>query len=300
MKRIHCFFFAFLAHVFATVAIGQADTEFTRVEDVIYGRKHGVALTLDILRPEKSNGHGVIFIVSGGWYSAKRAIRPKAYSEFLDRGYTLFAVVHGSQPKFQIPEIEKDIHRAARFIRHNARKYGINPDKLGVTGGSAGGHRSLMLATRGAAGDAQDKDKVERESSVVQAVACFFPPTDFLNYGREGEDAVGVGTLKNYKAAFGPTIATVEGRQRLGRAISPVNFVSEKTPPVLIIHGNADNLVPIQQAEVFLKKCEENGVLSKLVTRDGKGHGWKGIDQDMLVLADWFDVHLRGKALDSK
>jgi len=273
----------------------QDAAKFTRVEDIIYGRKHGVALTLDMLRPAEPNGLGVIFIVSGGWYSAKRAINPQFLGGFVERGYTVFAVLHGSQPKFQIAEIDKDIHRAVRFIRHNAGKFSVDPDRLGVSGASAGGHLSLLLATRGDEGVKDAKDPVDRESSAVQAVACFFPPTDFLNYGKPGEDAVGVGTLADYNAAFGPMIRTAQGRQLLGRAISPINFVSEKTPPILIVHGDADVLVPIQQAESFLKKCEEKKVPTMLIRREGKGHGWPGMDKEMEVLAGWFDQHLKAR-----
>lgn len=300
MKRTRLFLISAWSLLLATNALCQTEIGFTRVEDVIYGRKHGMALTMDVLRPVKPNGYGVIYVVSGGWYSAKTAIRPLVHSAFLERGYTLFAVLHGSQPKFQIPEIEKDMHRAVRFIRHHAKEYGIHPDKLGVTGGSAGGHLSLMLATRGAAGNPKAKDPVDRESSAVQAVACFFPPTDFLNYGKEGEDAVGVGILSNYSAAFGRMIGTEKGRQMMGRAISPVNYVSMKTPPVLIVHGDADTLVPIQQAEIFTKKCAENGVPSKLITREGKAHGWPEMGDDMPLMADWFDRHLGGATPDSK
>jgi len=157
---------------------------FTRTEDVIYGHKGGVALTLDLFQPEKPNGIGIIFVVSGGWFSSREAIYPAAYQPLLDRGYTVFAVVHGSQPKYTIPEIMQDMHRAVRFIRYNAARYGINPDKLGVIGGSAGGHLSLILGTGAGAGtNSNAKDPVDRVSSAVQCVVAFFPPTDFLNYG---------------------------------------------------------------------------------------------------------------------
>jgi len=279
----------------ALAGFAQDAAKFTRVEDIIYGRKHGLALTLDMLRPAEPNGLGVVFIVSGGWYSAKRAINPQFLNGFVKRGYTVFAVVHGSQPKFQIAEIDKDIHRAVRFIRHNAAKFGVDPDKRGVSGASAGGHLSLLLATRGDAGNSDAEDPVDQEPSAVQAVACFFPPTDFLNYGKPGEDAVGVGILADYNAAFGPMIRTAQGRKLLGRAISPINFVTEKTPPVLIVHGDADSLVPIQQAESFLKKCEEKNVPTMLIRRAGKAHGWPGMEKEMEVLAGWFDQHLKTK-----
>jgi acetyl esterase/lipase len=214
---------------------------------------------------------------------------------FLDRGYTVFAVVHGSQPKFAIPEIVQDIHRAVRFVRFHSAQYGIHPDRLGITGASAGGHLSLTLGTQGAPGKSDAKDPIDRESSAVQAVACFFPPTDFLNYGAAGVDAVGVGILAAFKPAFGAPAETPEGRRSLGREISPVNFVSSQLPPILIIHGDADTLVPIQQAESFVKKAQESGAKNvKLIVRAGKQHGWPEIGTDLPLFADWFDEHLRG------
>ena len=77
-------------------------------------------------------------MVSGGWFSAKEAVNVAFYKAFLDRGYTVFAVVHGSQPKFTIPEVTQDIHRAIRYIRTNAAKWSVNPDKFGISGASAG------------------------------------------------------------------------------------------------------------------------------------------------------------------
>ena len=199
----------FLTLAFAFLLIGPARSEnaptFTRTEDVVYGRKFGVALTLDVIQPVKANGYGIVFMVSGGWFSSHDNINPGYVTRPTSTAATrCFAVVHGSQPKFTIPEIEPDIHRAIRFIRHNAQKWNVNPDHLGITGGSAGGHLSLTMGTQGGPGHKDAKDPVDRESSAVQAVACFFPPTDFLNYGTPGEDAVGVGTLKDYKPAFGP------------------------------------------------------------------------------------------------
>ncbi|MBI3877500.1 MAG: alpha/beta hydrolase, partial [Verrucomicrobia bacterium] len=222
MKRIS--FLLLLLGAFACLPLhAQTTNNFKRTEDVIYARKFGVALTMDVFQPDKPNGCAVIYMVSGGWYSSKEAINPSAYRPFLDRGYTVFAVVHGSQPKFTIPEVTADVHRAVRFIRHNAARWGVDPDKFGVSGGSAGGHLSLMLGT-GAGKDwpatgapqpgwrvpQQKKDAIDGESSAVQAVACFFPPTDFLNYGQPGEDAVGVGTLKDFKPAFGSRTDTPE------------------------------------------------------------------------------------------
>ena len=91
--------------VLAGVVRAQDAPEFSRQEDIVYGRKYGMALTLDVLTPKTPNGIGVIAVRSGGWFSARELIPPEVLAEFLKRGYTVFAVVHGSQPRFTIPEI---------------------------------------------------------------------------------------------------------------------------------------------------------------------------------------------------
>lgn len=280
--------------VSAELVLAAGTTSFTRIEDVIYGRKFGTALTLDVFQPKTPNGYGIALMVSGGWFSSHEAIRPAMFQPLLDRGYTVFTVVHGSQPKFNITEILPDIHRAIRFIRHHAAKYGVKPDQLGITGGSAGGHLSLMMAVTGAKGDPNARDVIDRESSAVQAVACFFPPTDFLNYSKPGEDAVGVGILKDFKPGFGPRSDTAEERQKLGREISPVYFIHSNQPPILIIHGDADELVPIYQAEQFVLRSKALGTTAKLIVRPGQKHGWPDMIRDEAIFADWFDEHLRG------
>ena len=274
-------------------AWAQTNVDFQRTEDVIYGRKFGTALTLDVFQPRPANGVGIIFMVSGGLFSAHEAIKAGSFQRLLKRGYTVFPVVHGSQPKFVVTEIVLDIHRAVRFIRHNAARYGVDPNRLGITGASSGGFLSLTMGTQGCPGDPNAKDPVDRESSAVQCVACFFPPTDFLNYSRPGEDAVGVGILKRFKPAFGPRSDTPEGRQKLGRGISPIYFVHSNMPPILIIHGDADKLVPICQSQTFVERCEAVGSTARLVVREGKTHGWPEMGKDMELVADWFDEHLR-------
>jgi len=292
------------------VGLGADAPSYERIEDVIYGRKHGIALTMDVFKPrEGAHGTGVIYVVSGGWYSAHEAINPEVFGELLKRGYTVFAVVHGSQPKFTIPEIIEDMHRSVRYIRHHAERFGIKPDRLGITGGSAGGHLSLMMGLAGRPGNPEAKDPVDREPSGVQAVACFFPPTDFLNYGQTGRDLFKAleEELAPFKAPFDfqefdtqtrqfVLIRDLDRRREIAREISPVAHVTPDDPPTLIAHGNADTLVPIQQAEVVLEKLRTAGVPTRLVTREGQGHGWANWTADVAIFADWFDQHLRGQS----
>lgn len=280
-----------------------AEPHFTRQEDVIYGRKYGLALTFDVLKPAQPNGAAVVWVISGGWFSAKEAIQPLFVAELLDRGYTVFAVVHGSQPRFTIPECIEDLDRAVRFIRLHAGEYGVDPGRFGITGASAGGHLSLMQGTAGDEGNASANDPVARTSSRVQAVACFFPPTDFLNYGKEGEIALGRGVLKDFAAPFDfqrydeqkhvfVRITDEEEVLKIGRQISPINHVSADDPPTLIIHGDADLLVPIQQAEIIINKLRSVGVTAELTIKPGAGHGWPDLLADMALIAGWFDRQL--------
>jgi len=277
---------------------------YTRQEDVVYGRKDGMALTMDVLTPkEKPNGAAVIWVVSGGYYSSHEAINPGFVGIFLNRGYTVFAVVHGSQPRYTIPDAIADLNRAVRYMRYHAKQFKIDPNRIGITGGSAGGHLSLMQGTAGDLGNPKAKDPVDGTSSRVQAVACFFPPTDFLNYGKPGNVALGTGILKDFPAPFefreySPAkkclveITDEKRRLEIGRQISPVNHVSPDDPPTLIYHGDADTLVPIQQAESIMKKFKEAGVPAELKIKKGAGHGWLTLPLDLPVLADWFDKYL--------
>jgi acetyl esterase/lipase len=216
----------------------------------------------------------------------------------------VFAVVHGSQPRFTIPEIVEDMRRAVRFVRANAARYKIDSDKLGITGASAGGHLSLMMGTSAQAGDPAATDPVDRVSSQVAAVGCFFPPTDFLNYGQEGESAIGEGVLSGFKPPFAfleqdpqtkvfLPVTNTEKRRRIARDISPVYHVSKESAPTLIIHGDADKLVPIQQAETMIQALKAVRVPCELVVKSGAAHGWPGIDKDVVRIADWFDTHLK-------
>jgi acetyl esterase/lipase len=289
----------------AAPAPAADEPAFTRQEDVIYGRKFGTALTMDVFRPKRpANGAAVVVVVSGGFFSSHDAINPSFARPLLDRGYTVFAVVHGSQPRYTVPEIIQDMNRGIRFIRHHAKDYGIDPGRVGVSGASAGGHLSLMLGTAGGQGDPKAADPVDRESSRVQAVACFFPPTDLLNYGTTGHALLRpIDHSPPFRAAFDYRELDQESRlwvpvtdpdrlREITQKISPVYHVTPDDPPTLIVHGDADTLVPLQQSRLIVDKLKAAGVEAKLVVKPGAGHGWLTMLTDMETLADWFDAHL--------
>ena len=288
-------------------AMARADDAptFTRTRDVIYGKKYGMALTMDVFTPKRdANGAAIIAVISGGFFSRPEMIQPVYYNELVNRGFTVFAVLHGSQPKYTIPEIIADMHRAVRFIRYHAGDYHIDPERMGIVGGSAGGHLALMQGAAGDKGDPKASDPVDRTSSRVQSVACFFPATDFMNFGGQGKEHYGDVVGLPFRAAFDYhefdkaqgryiRVTDKEKLREISRKVSPITHVTAENPPTLIIHGDKDGLVPIQQSQRIMAKYQELGVTAKLITKPGADHGWAGMDKDFVTIAEWFEKYLQ-------
>ena len=195
-----------IACLFACLAIAAPAAEkkdyFRDVEvhgDVVYGHKFALAMTMDVLRPKKgANGAGVVYIVSGSWHScwgspeaAFSSAGPYAcffdLRALLDKGFTVFIVRHGSGEKFLLPEIVDDVRRSIRFLRINAKKYGVDPERLGALGGSAGGHLALMLAATADEGVPNPAgDWQLRYSDGVAAAVAYYPPTDLRPWFADG------------------------------------------------------------------------------------------------------------------
>ena len=265
-----------------------------RTNAIAYGKRGGETLALDVLRPAKPNGVGVLLLVSGGWKSGK----PGSFGEWMAaplirRGYTVFPIYHVSQPKATIMEITDDMHRAVRFVRHHAKDYGIDPQRIGVTGGSAGGHLSLMLATRGGPGRPDATDPVDRESSAVQAAAIFYPVTDLLNLGKSRENPGDGGPPKSFVKGFGAAATNMALWKVVGRETSPLYYVTSNLPPVLIYHGDADTLTPLEQTEWFQAAAQKVGREVQVKVHPGGDHGWLTMPLDIREFGIWFDQKLR-------
>ena len=252
------------------------------IPDVVYGHKHGMALTFDVYKPQQANGTGILFMISGGWYSRWRPPEQSInwFKPMLDKGFTVFAVRHGSSPKYVIPEIIEDVRRSVRFIRLRANDFGIDPERLGVAGASAGGHLSLMLGTASDNGDPNAEDEVLRVSDRVAAVVAYFPPTDLRAWVNKAPDYPAL-NFEEAKAAD----------------CSPLLQVSEDDPPALLIHGDKDELVPIEHSENILAEFKKQKVTSELLVIKDAGHGFQGEDgkraSDAMVA--WFEKYLLEK-----
>ena len=275
-----------VASVICLATTALADDQYKITPDVVYGHKAGMALTFDVIHPKEPNGAAVLFMMSGAWVSAwvppQGFVDPNApegfkhFRELVDHGYTLFIVRHGSSPQFKVPEAVADVRRAVRYIRLHAADFKIDPERIGVCGGSAGGHLSLMLGTASDEGNKDSKDDVDRASDRVEAVVAYFPPVDLREW---------VGDKRFPALDFDP---------KLAESISPIVHVSKDDPPTLLIHGDKDDLVKLDNSERILDAFKKDGVACELIVINGAGHGFAG-DQGKRAseaLIKWFDKYL--------
>lgn len=279
----------------ALLALPIAGTKAADVEiipDVVYGHKDGLALTFDVLRPKtKTNGAAVIFMVSGGWVSSWTPPEQTAerFKDLLDKGFTVIPVRHGSSPKYFIPEIVSDVRRAVRFIRYNASRWGIDPNRLGVFGGSAGGHLSLVLGTASDAGDPAAKEPFLKESDRVASVVAYFPPVDLRPLAR------GIRPIAPPAEGARPDrFPALNFEKEKAPDYSPIVHVSPDDPPTLLIHGDKDDLVPVENSKIIYEAFKKNSVNTQLIIIEGAGHGFRGDDAKRAgaAMVAWFEQTL--------
>src|SRR5262245_27516926 len=270
--------------------------------NVVYGMYSGTALLLDVHYPEQPNGFGIVFIPGSGWYAPlgyaatplKESPQVAMYVPSLTQaGYTVFAITHRAAPTFRYPAPLEDVQRAVRFIRYNAAKYGINPTRIGGSGGSSGGHLVSLLATMDGTGDPNGPDFVNRESAKLQCITTRAAPIDFLQLSRWG-DALGLFLGARTLESMPKT--SIE--YKIAWAASPINYVSADAAPFLLVHGDADRTVPFQQSEMMEAALRKAGVPVKLVRIEGGDHGptFPGATNPPDYKAEmvkWFDTYLR-------
>jgi acetyl esterase/lipase len=244
--------------------------------DIVYGHKDGMALTFDCFQPDNAKGVGLLFMVSGGWVSAwtdPEKLQP-LFQPLLDAGYTVFAIRHGSSPRYIIPEIVGDVREALRFIHSHAGDFKVDPQRLGVFGYSAGGHLALVLGT-------MTNNNTDTDAPHVAAVVAVFPPTDLAPYV----------DLNNPLRERFPALKFPPAE---ASKFSPLMHVSADDAPTLLVHGDKDDLVPIWHSQKIAAAFRDAKVPADLITIEGASHGFDGEGTRRLVagMLDWFGNHL--------
>ena len=279
----------------------QAADDFSITTDHIYGHKAGMALTFDVVSPTKgANGIGLLYMVSQGWVSnyfdldqAMKTSKQRngRFSSLTDRGYTLFMVRHGSAPYFKVPDAVADVRLALRYIRLHAGDWHVDPDRLGVFGNSAGGHLALMLGTTSDSGNQESEDAIERTPARVAAVVAYYPPVDLREAAAENKASLNAALSKLQSGPLGFDASLQE-------SVSPIVHVSHDDAPTLLIHGDKDISVPLENSIRMHNAFQNETVRTELIVMEGAGHAFPGVygSRAAIALADWFDSNLLNRS----
>lgn len=258
-----------------SIALSEARVE----KNVVIGMVSGLALVMDVHHPESPNGYAIVHVSGSGFRRPLSYDAPQLSESqvrlygvpLVEAGYTIFSLNHRAIPKFQISEAVEDVQRAVRFIRHHADDYGIDHDHIGAVGGSSGGMLVSMLGLLDGKPSPDDPDPINRHSAKVQTVMARAPVTDFARLDNGSTDRA---------------------------ELSPINYVSSDDPPLLLIHGDADETVPFEQSELLQEALGKAGVATQLIRIENAGHGptFPGAvnPPDYIgAMIAWFDRHLK-------
>lgn len=241
-------------------------------KNVVYGHRDGMAMVYDVETPDDPNGRGIIFLVSGGWHSGQENldIAKPFWQILLKQGYTLFHLYHPSMPTYKIPDAYEASKAGLNHILKNAQTFGVDPDRLGMTGISSGGHLSLLLAM-----DAEAQNDSDGRS--VAAVVAFMPVIDLRDF---------VGNVRATPALdFDPALAP---------ALSPIDHVSADEPPIMMIHGANDTVAPYADSVRLHEALKNVGATTNLVTVEAGHEVYPEPEMTTAhnAMLSWFEDHL--------
>lgn len=257
--------------------------------DLKYAPASGGQLGMDIVRPSDNSSapHPAVLCIHGGGFRAgnRESYLPLCI-RLAQRGYVAATVSYRFAPKFQFPAPVHDVKAAVRYLRANAAKFGIDPDRIGVTGGSAGGHLALFLGLTPGVAEFEGYGPNLDQSSRVSCVVDYYGPTDFTKSYGKSVDAAEV--LPQFLGG------DLEHARLAHIHASPLNWVSPSSAPVLAIHGTKDRYVAYEQSEWLMERMHAVGVPAELVPMEGSDHGFKGdyAEKAEKLLMAYFDKHL--------
>ncbi len=287
--------------------VNTASPEERVEKNVVYGMYSGLALLMDVYYPEKPNGYGVIVIFGSGWqaelgYGAK-ALKDNQPSldglvqPVVAAGYTAFVLSHRSSPAFRYPTAVKDVQRAVRYVRHRAKDFGVDPDRIGAVGHSSGGHLAAMLGVLDGVGNSEDPDPVNREKAQVQAVAAVAAPTDLAAFGDSFAAPfvdIFVGAVHRDMGAGGAPHTKGSVEWKLFHDASPISWVSIGDAPMLLIHGDHDSVSPVGQSEAMFKALQAAGIETEFKRIPEREHVWtEDWDGFPDAIVEWLNRHLK-------
>lgn len=256
--------------------------------DIEYANPDDQHLKLNLARPKEGTGPfpAIVCIHGGGFRAGSREGYNGTILKLAQNGFIAVTVSYRLAPKYQFPAAVHDTKAAVRWLRTNSKKYNIDPDRIGTTGGSAGGHLALFL---GVTGDVKefDGDQNAGPSSKVSCVVNVYGPSDFTKSYGKSVDAAEVLPLW-----LGGDLKT---HLKTHLRASPLYWVTPNAAPTLCIHGTVDKYVHHEQSKWLVEKMKAAGVEADLLLLEGAGHGFKGADAEKAdkAMIEFFNKRLK-------
>ena len=256
--------------------------------DIEFANPDNQHLQVNVARPKGGEGllPAVVCIHGGGFRAGKRESYDRLCVTLAERGYVAVTVTYRLAPAYPFPAAVQDCKAAVRWLRANAAKYRVDPARIGVTGGSAGGHLAQFLGVTEGVKEFEGEGNPDR-SSAVACVVNFYGPSDLTKSYGASVDAAEVLPL-----FFGGDLSTKRREHITG---SPLYWVTPNAAPTLCVHGTEDKYVACEQAGWIVDRLKASAVEAELLTLEGAGHGFKGADLEKAekALMAFFDKHLK-------
>ena len=269
----------FVLFLLATVPSWGKQAIVPTFKDVSYGPHKAQAV--DVYLPKSDKPTPVMIqIHGGGWRGGSKKRVPSFLKRAVAEGWLAVVSVEYRFTDVAVhPAQTNDCLRAVQFIRSKAKEWNLDPTRLGVTGGSAGGHLTMFVATHDDLADPDSDDPVARQSSRVQCAVPFAGPSDWSLLSTIKHDHPAYRQLIGYE----PGTPAAQMKEARKRDVSPISYVSAADPPMMIVHGDADDIVPFAHAEVMFKRLKEFGVEAELVTIKNGRHNVSGAGRAEVV-----------------
>lgn len=257
--------------------------------DLVYARHGTKTLTLDLVLPDGRGPQPVVLVVPGGGW--RNCGKPEAGAFLLNEGFAVASRIYRVSEEAIAPACVFDCKRAVCWLRHHAADYGLDPTRIGVYGASAGGHLAALLAVSADVADLRAPDEeLDGVSDVLAAACAVCGPTDLTRIATQRFRS---DFPMLYEATSQFLGGPVEEREALARLVSPMSYVGPNVAPLLLIHGDADETVPVVETTSFAEALDRAGADIKTRIIEGAGHGWLA-DETRKDVAAFFRRTLRG------
>lgn len=265
-----------------SAAFGQ---DYRTVASIQYCTGGGKPLLMDVFVPDipvRKPTPAVLWLHGGGW---ERGDKNGSSGALLlaGAGFVTASIYYRLSGDAKFPAQIEDAKCAIRYLRSHAADYGIDPDSIGIAGASSGGHLALLVGAAGLEAGFEGSGGWAGTSSRVRAVSSYYGPTDFstfmMEYGERGRNAIRklVGVLPENTEAY--------------KGASPISYVTRNMPPVLMFHGDSDQLVPHTQSERMLAALERAGVDARLITVGNADHDFAPFIKDKPLSISEAEIH---------